>query len=164
MPNYWNIPGVPHKGWMLQDVVDIREEGQTESDTAYETCMMCGNEKIRYVHIVEHNDVERMFRVGCNCAEKMTEDYENPKSREAKLRSAASRRITWMNKDWKFSKNGNQFLNKEGHHLLIYRDKFSKKYKCAVDDIWGKKRFDSLSQAKAAIFNVMEIMKDRGDW
>ena len=122
MPNYWNIPGVPHKGWILQDVVDIREDWQTESDTPYKTCMMCGHEKIRYVHIVEHSDVERVFRVGCNCAEKMTNDYTNPKRREAALRSSASRKITWMNKDWKYSKNGNQFLNKEGHHLLIYRD------------------------------------------
>lgn len=72
MADFWRQQGVPHKGWTLVDVSDVREDGQSEWETDYETCMRCGNEKIRYVHILEHCDVNEEFRVGCTCAEKMT--------------------------------------------------------------------------------------------
>ena len=64
MTNFWKQNGIPHKGWTLVDVIDVREDGQSESDTEYEKCMMCGNEKIRYVHILEHAEISYEFRVG----------------------------------------------------------------------------------------------------
>lgn len=73
----------------------VREDGQAKWETDYETCMMCGNEKIRYVHIVEHAEVGEAFRVGCTCAVKMTNDYLNPERRERELRNRANRRINW---------------------------------------------------------------------
>jgi len=118
MSNYWNIPGIPHKGWSLIDVIDVREDGQDEDDTDYETCMMCGKEKIRFVDILDHNEVKEEFRVGCVCAEKMTSDYTNPKRLENDLRNKAARRTNWITKEWKYSKNGNQYLNKDGHHFF----------------------------------------------
>lgn len=45
MLNYWKIQGVPHKGWRLLDVTDIREDGQSECDTEYECCMMMWSRK-----------------------------------------------------------------------------------------------------------------------
>ena len=57
--------------------------------------MMSGNEKIRYVHIVEHAEVGEAFRVGCTCAEKLTNDYLNPERRERELRNRVNRRINW---------------------------------------------------------------------
>lgn len=57
MANYWKLEGIPHKGWTYVDIIDVREDGRYEWETEYETCMMCGNEKIRYVHIVEHKEV-----------------------------------------------------------------------------------------------------------
>lgn len=164
MSNYWNISGVPHKGWSLIDVIDVREGGQGEDDTDYETCMMCGKEKIRFVHILEHNEVKEEFRVGCICSEKMTSDYINPKRLENDLRNKAARRTNWITKEWKFSKNGNQYLNKDEHHFLIYRDKKTRKYKGAIDKTWGKRSFDTLQEAKAALFNGMEYFKERGEW
>ncbi len=52
----WDQPGVPHKGWRCVDVVDLRANGEPADDTDYATCQMCGNEKIRYVHIMDHPD------------------------------------------------------------------------------------------------------------
>jgi hypothetical protein len=164
MSNFWNIPGIPHRGWNLVDVIDVREDGQSEDETDYETCMMCGNERIRFVHILEHSEISDELRVGCICAEKMTSDYVNPKRMENDLRNKAARRSNWINKDWKFSKNGNQYLNKDGHLLLIYRDKKTKKYKGAIDKTWGKKAFDTLIQVKTALFNGIEYFKSRGEW
>jgi hypothetical protein len=100
MANYWNQEGVPHKGWSLDTVIDVREDGQEEWETDYESCMMCGNEKIRFVHIVSHPEINEEFRVGCICAEKMTGDYVNPKRREQDLQNRARRRANWSNKNW----------------------------------------------------------------
>ena len=71
----WDQPGVPHKGWHCLDVVDLRADGGPADETDYATCQMCGNEKIRYVHIMEHPDLDENFEVGCVCAEKMSDDY-----------------------------------------------------------------------------------------
>ena len=51
--------------------------------------MMCGKEKIRFVHILEHNEVIEEFRVGCVCSEKMTDDYTNPMQLENDVRNKA---------------------------------------------------------------------------
>ncbi|MBS1684406.1 MAG: hypothetical protein JSS76_06610 [Bacteroidetes bacterium] len=164
MSNQWKQKDIPHKGWNLIDVIDVREDGQEEWETDYETCMMCGNEKIRYVHIVTHEDVAEDFRVGCVCAEKMTSDYFTPKHREQALRNRASRRANWPKRKWKLSMKGAYYLKVEERIILIYRDKKSNKYKVKVGDTFGKKQFSTLDEAKIAAFNGMEYLKDRGEW
>lgn len=119
MSNKWNLPNIPHKGWIIQDVIDIREDGQSVEETEYETCMMCNNERIRYVHILTHSEVTEEFKVGCVCAEKMTNDYVNPKKLEKGLRQKSSRRIQWIKKTWKETENHNLTLIVEGHRLII---------------------------------------------
>ena len=164
MPNYWKIPGVPHKGWRLIDVEDIREEGQSEWETDYESCMMCGNDKIRYVHIVSNDEYGKELRVGCNCAEKMTGDYVNPEQRERELRNRASRKSNWKNREWRVSRNDNYFFNYENHHLLIFRDKLSGKLKLKIDDRYGNKKYDDIDIAKIAAFKNVEYLKEKGKW
>lgn len=164
MANFWKQHGIPHKGWTLVDVIDVREDGQSAWETDYETCMMCGNEKIRYVHILEHPEVDEEFRVGCTCSEKMTNDYINPERRERELRNRASRRVNWTKKDWKISKSGNFFLKVDRQHLLIYKDKKTDKYKVKIGETFGKKTFNTLAEAKIAAFNGKEYLKDKGDW
>jgi len=81
------------------DVVDLRSDGESAEETNYATCQMCGNEKIRYVHFMEHPDLEEQFDVGCVCAEKMSGDYTGPKVRENRLRNRAVRRTRWLTRN-----------------------------------------------------------------
>jgi hypothetical protein len=164
MANYWNQEGVPHKGWSLDTVIDVREDGQEEWETDYESCMMCGNEKIRFVHIVSHPEINEEFRVGCICAEKMTGDYVNPKRREQDLQNRARRRANWSNKNWKISKNGNHYLKLDGKLLVIFRDKKNLKFKVTVDGTFGKHSFKTFELAKVAAFNGVEYLKEKGEW
>lgn len=164
MTNLWKQTDIPHKGWTLIDVIDVREDNQSEDETEYESCMMCGNERIRYVHIVEHPQYEETLRVGCVCAEKMTSDYLNPRKLEQKLRNKAARRTNWKKKEWKFSIKGNRYLKIEGHFITIFRDKITNKYKVSIDSTFGKKQFDTLEDAKTAAFNAIEYFKDREKW
>lgn len=54
--NRWDQPDVPQRGWHCVDVVDLRADGGPVEETDYATCEMCGHEKIRYVHVMEHSD------------------------------------------------------------------------------------------------------------
>jgi len=164
MSNYWKIPGIPHKGWRLIKVIDLGEESYSLSSNNYETCMMCGHEDIRYVHLVSHTDVPNEFRVGCICAEKMTGDYVNPKQQETRLRNRATRRQNWANLNWKWSRKGNLYIKKDEHILTIFRDKKTKKFKCRIDDEFGSVHHPTIADAKIALFSKMEERKDKGCW
>ena len=164
MSKLWKNKDIPHKGWTLISVIDVREDGQSEEDTYYENCMMCGKEKIRYVHIVTHSNIDEEFRVGCVCSEHMSNDYINPKRLEQKLRNRTNRRNNWIRKEWKRSPKGNYYINFEEHHLLIYRDKITNKYKVKIGETFGKKIFDTIEKAKVAVFNGVEYFKEKGNW
>ena len=62
---------------------------------------MCGNEKIRYVHIMTHPEFPGELRVGCICACHMTDDYENPEARERDLKNRVQRKKNFMKKSLK---------------------------------------------------------------
>lgn len=164
MSNYWKQEGIPHRGWTLVNVIDIREDGQSEWETDYKSCMMCGNEKIRYVHILQHPELDEEFEVGCNCAEKMTDDYVNPKLREKILRNRALRKTNWFSKKWKRSSKGSFYLNIEERTLIIFRDKKTNEFKLLLNRVFGKKAFRTLDDAKAAAFEGVEYLKDKGMW
>ena len=63
--NRWDQPGVPHKGWHCVDGIDLRSDGGSANETDYATCQMCGNEKIRYVYIMDTADLDENLYVGC---------------------------------------------------------------------------------------------------
>lgn len=162
MDNLWKAPGIPHKGWELHTVIDLGEEGYSFDE--YETCMMCGQENIRYVHIVSHREINEDYRVGCVCAEKMTGDYVNPKRLETGLRNKAIRRRNWKKANWQWSKKGNLFLKKDTHRLIIFLDPKSNFYKCILDGEFGTKKYKNISEAKVGLFEKVEDLRLKGVW
>ncbi len=77
-------PDMPHKGWTHDGVEDIEQPTHV--------CEMCDQESIRYVHTLWHPEVSQPVYVGCVCAEKLCEDYVNPRRIEnaAKARARAA--------------------------------------------------------------------------
>ncbi|MDD2958951.1 MAG: hypothetical protein PHE06_07960 [Lachnospiraceae bacterium] len=61
----WNKAGIPHKGWTCIDVVDLAEDSEPGDEVQYEQCEMCGNERIRFVHIMHHPEYSEELHVGC---------------------------------------------------------------------------------------------------
>ena len=57
----WSEPGLPHKGWICIDVIDLGEG-------ASKLCEMCEHADIRYVHYMAHEDYPQVLDVGCVCA------------------------------------------------------------------------------------------------
>lgn len=97
----WNKEGVPHRGWRCIDVEDLADLVDGTEEIPYEQCEMCGNERIRFVHLMQHPDYPHELRVGCVCAEKMSDDYVNPRKAEDTLRKRlhAGRILTIKNGD-----------------------------------------------------------------
>ncbi|NSX86358.1 hypothetical protein G6L86_12255 [Agrobacterium tumefaciens] len=82
---------------------------------------MCGREEIRYVHHMVNEDYEGGLDVGCVCAEKMEDDYVNPRRRERDLKNVAARRKRWLTRKWKTSQSGNPYLKTDASTSLYIR-------------------------------------------
>lgn len=95
----WDKKDIPHKGWIEIGMEDLGEEAEFGDEIQYEQCEMCGNEKIRYVHIMKHPEFLGELRVGCICACHMTDDYESPQARERELRNRVQRKKNFMKSD-----------------------------------------------------------------
>jgi hypothetical protein len=90
--NYWNQPGVPHRGWRAVDIID---RGEADAN-----CEMCGQSEVRFLHLVEH-PAHTSLRVGCVCAEKMTADYSGQRKTELKqYRNQLTRRNRFLFGTW----------------------------------------------------------------
>ncbi|MBO5376982.1 MAG: hypothetical protein J6A41_01185 [Ruminiclostridium sp.] len=121
----WNKEGIPHKGWKYVDVIDLGEGLLPGEQIEYESCEMCGQERIRYVHILSHPDVEDAIHVGCDCAAQMLNDYVNPTERERNLRNKLKRRENFMRREWTRKDNtGNYTLRYKGENITIVKSKY----------------------------------------
>jgi hypothetical protein len=154
--NLWNQPGIPHKGWYCVGVEDLEE--------ASATCEMCGKERIRYVHGMEHPEGFNLD-VGCICAGKMTGDYEGARLREYQLRKKARRLETWRDRQWSRSAAGNVFIKTEGLVVVVHR--FGEGWRVRVKDAASKKAkagnklFPTIDAAKLAALDAVMWAKEQ---
>lgn len=155
------VQNVPHKGWHLNDVIDLHiNEGCSYGD--YEDCQFCGKEQIRYVHLLSHLDYEGIIRVGCICAERLTDDYVKPRELEQNLRNRANRRANWLRRKWKISQKGNIYLEtKDGYHVGCFPTK-NGKFKAWIGKRTGKLCHPTEDAAKLAIFDALEQIREKG--
>ena len=161
MSNLWNTPNVPHKGWKCLDVVDVRAGGESSDEANYESCEMCGHERIRFVHIMQNLEHLSELRVGCVCAEKMSDDYVTPKKRERVLLSRATRRKKWLSRRWRRSAKGNLWIKAEGYHVVVATEP-DQPDKCRgfINQKRGWILYESSDAARLAMFDAIEKMKD----
>jgi hypothetical protein len=148
------IKGLPTKGWSIDCVYDVREDGQTPDEAEYQSCEYCGNEKIRYVHQLSHTDYSGALIAGCVCAEKLSQNYVRPRQAERELKSRAERRARWLRRTWKTSRNQNPFLKQDDRIFTVFPDKFKVgKWKYQVDGLFSKRCYDTADEAKLAAFD-----------
>ena len=142
------------------DVFDVRADDESADEANYETCEMCGNERIRFVHLMRHPEHSTELRVGCTCAEKMSGDYATPKEREKGLRSRAARREKWLARKWKTSRKGHPWLKSGAFHIVVCLEgKQTTCYRLFINERRGQRIYDSENAAKLAAFDAIEKMK-----
>jgi hypothetical protein len=97
MVNRWNNFGLPQKGYRFVEVLDMEEPT--------ETCDICSQQGIRYVHVLTHDDLPNQIKVGCECADKLVEGYDGAR-REAAVKKRAADRRHWTYYGWKLNEKG----------------------------------------------------------
>ena len=113
----WDIKGIPHKGWNCVEVVDMEDDDNV--------CEMCGNERIRYAHMMVHPDYPRTLMVGCVCAEKMLEDYINPRKKQSEVKNMALRRKNFDKHVWDYNPRKHSYTKSyKGKHVTIVQCRF----------------------------------------
>lgn len=147
MSGLWDTAGIPHKGWECIAVQDL----EPEDECGYASCQMCGNERIRYVHLMKHDWYCDELEVGCICAEKMSDDYVNPRQKEKALRNRAARKAKWLSRNWKVSQKGNSWLKASGIHVSIFRK--AAQWSFCIDGEFSCQTYPTEDTAKLAAFD-----------
>ncbi len=145
-------PGIPREGGRCVGVHDLGDGVGSGEEIDYAACEMCGNERIRFVHVMEHPDCETQCEVGCVCAEKLSDDYAGPKRRESAMKNRALRRSRWLTRKWQVSAKGNSYLNLKGINLGV-RPTSSKQWAYWIGTRHSKKVFPTMVAAKLALFD-----------
>jgi hypothetical protein len=153
--NLWDRAGVPHRGWRIVELLDL---GAAEA-----VCEMCGHERVRYVHVMQHDQYDELLRVGCVCAESMAAGY-NGRRREAQLRNKAERRARWpTRRGWGISRHGNHRIKTGGYWLTVFPCKRQLgKWRYVINGplgpVFGECAYDSVADAKLGLFDEFTEM------
>lgn len=144
----WKSNGLPRKGWILFDVIDTDELSMA--------CEWCGT-SIRYVHIIKHVKDNLTSECGIICAEHLTQDYVNHRSREKILKSLSAKKrnhLSRFNKAaWLLSKNANLYLKFDSNLIVIIGK--NAPYKLSINNIFSKKQYQTMDEAKESAYNYI---------
>jgi hypothetical protein len=148
MSGQWNLPGIPHRCWQ---VFDVEDNGAGN----YESCAMCDNHRVRYIHLMKHPEYDGVLRVGCICAEKMVEGYDG-RSKELELKRRNQSRERWLFTGWKESGKGNLYRNVNNHNVCVFPDHFRKcRWKYKIDTVFSKRSYAGMHEAMLAAYDFL---------
>jgi hypothetical protein len=153
----WAQAGVPHKGWVCEDIEDA---GAPDF-----TCQMCEVISIRFIHLMSHADYPDQLRCGCVCAGHMEEDLAAARKREFDFKSTLARRARWLSRKWRRSRAGNQYLNTNGFNVVVFPA--GRGYGARVEYRWtdwarvARRVYPTEERAKLAAFEVL-VAKESG--
>lgn len=132
----WNAP---LDGWYCDDVIDIEEENS--SDGLY-TCELCGCSRVRFVHVMQHDEYFEEVRVGCVCAGIMEGDVLAARERERIIKNRAKRKRNFPKRKWKTNYFGALELKYKGSLIHILPSTPERKYyivRCNGQNVWEYK-------------------------
>lgn len=161
----WDKRDIPHRGWRYIGMEDLGEYCFPGEGIPYEQCEMCGYEKLRYVHLLEHPDYDGIIRVGCECAEKMIIEYVDLEKRERELRNRGNRKKNFLKREWTYKPNtGNYTMRYKGEYITIMKSKFGNGWGVIFqgESRWdyNGKRITDLRTAKIVAFDLFDELHE----
>ena len=153
----WSQAGVPHKDWECIEIEDL--------DTDRETCEMCEEREIRFVHYMKHPNYPHVLACGCHCAGEMEGSSQNAERRDKVMRNEARRCLNFLKRAWKASQKGNSYIDLDGFNVTIFkRDNL---YKAVINRPFFlekghfiRRSFESEDRAKLAAFDEVQRLRD----
>jgi hypothetical protein len=143
-------PEVPREDWRCMEVADVREKRGAPSEIR---CEMCGAARIRFVHVMEHDNFDEILGVCIDCAEKMTGDTVNPALVEKHVRKKSEARDNWLAGNWYLSARDNWVTQVNGVNMGVFPVKYQHgKWAARIENKFFKGIHDSVDAAKYALF------------
>lgn len=149
--------GAPLSGWYCTEIIDVRED---DPEAPLSTCELCGCDKVRFIHVMEHEQYFEPVDVGCICAGIMEGDILAAKERERLMRNRAARKRNFMKKKWGRTAHG-WYLDYHHHEILIGRkrsdtERLGVKYQGRVLWTYKEKPITNFLSAVHAAFNLVD--------
>ncbi len=152
--------GAPLKDWYCVEVIDLGDDGEEMSAADFATCELCGCSKVRYVHVMHHDDYFEDVEVGCVCAGIMEGDILAAKEREKEMKNRSKRRQNFPRRKWRQTRNGNFYLTYQGKRIFINRNSYGCKYSVHCDGMtvysYKNKPLDNFLSAAYAAFDLVD--------
>jgi hypothetical protein len=152
--------GAPLEGWQCVKTYDVFDG----NSNTYATCELCHCEKVRFVHIMRHEDFYIDIHVGCICAGIMEGNILAARERERIAKNRSKRKQHFPHRKWKTAANGDIYLTYKGLQLIINQctsDLFCVQYGGqTIFSYKGKTIKDQLSAVYAAFDLVDPPMQD----
>jgi hypothetical protein len=153
-------PQVPREDWRCMEVADIREKRGAPPEIP---CEMCGTARIRFVHVMDHDNYDETLGVCADCAEKMTNDAISPKRVENQVRKKSAARDAWLAGRWYLSARENWVIQVDGINMGVFPVKFQPGlWSCRIENKFFKGLYPSIEEAKYALFEEYWKMRPFG--
>jgi hypothetical protein len=143
----WNAP---LEGWRCIDVYDAMEE----EDRLF-TCQLCDCPKVRFVHVMQHEEFPNAIHVGCICAGVMEDDILAAKERERQMRNRAKRKKTFAKRIWEEQRYG-WSLSFKGDTIQMFTKPYLVRYKHGTTMVYKGKKIDNFLSAVYAAFDMVD--------
>ncbi len=134
----------PFSGW---ECIGYDDLGEPISE-----CELCGN-SIRYVFFVQHEKWPSL-EVGETCCDHLTDTTEAGNHMDSVRRLESRRQRFIQSKRWKPGDNGVLRIHQKGANLAI--EPVDHNYRLLVNTTQGQRRFPSIVDAKAFVFELFE--------
>ena len=110
------------------------------------------------MHVLTHPDYEGEIRVGCVCAEKMTNDDITPKKYERRMKNRAVRWRNFQKQVWYFNRKGNLVLHYKGEYItaIVRQTGISFIYDGSWTSRYKGRRIEDMNTLKAAAFDAFD--------
>ena len=146
--------GAPLENWKCVHLID-----EEKPDFI---CELCGCEKVRYVHVMEHDAYFEEVCVGCICSGIMEGDIMAARERDRKMKNRVKRKVNFFKKQWKFTRTGGYFLKYHEKQLFI---NYNGRYYCCTCNgrcIWKYhgKPIDNFTSACHATFDLADTIEE----
>lgn len=150
----WNAP---LDNWYCDRVIDVEEE---YSSTGLFTCELCGCVRVRFVHVMHHDEYFEDVRVGCICAGIMEGDVLAAIERERLIKNRAKRKNNFPHRKWKENRFGGYSLKYQSTWVNINRSKFNQNQygiSCNGKSIW-KYKGQSITSFLVAAYAAFDLI------
>ena len=109
----WSDSTLPRAGWRCVGMMDLGSPTRI--------CDLCQSSRIRYAHCLRHDLTGRSLVAGCVCAGHLIGNPKAAASNDAWLRGIEARRVTWVTRKWRRSRQGNPFLRTDGYVVTLFQ-------------------------------------------